>query len=343
MRARPIPGKPDPMQRTRHRANLLKAASRFARVFELAAPDAPGLVALGAEFDPSLADPLHAGQPLVGVSGVGLSLQDAFQGCIGEGIEYLSQLQTADDVLEPDPGDSAIGLGPQTREFLAAFAAHRVDPDADLSWHRVRRLIDGRELLLPADLCLRRPPSRQEVRPPFPLSTGSAAGRSWDAAALHGLLEVIERDAAGLWWQGGNRGKAIPPGHEAQVTAETLLARLRQGAFRAARLVTLISRRISACLRCRGLLRGGWFRRCRWFGRAADTRGCGPFGRSGNVPGRTGPCRGRSQAPGARRGGTERAGPNSPAACDDVERRPVSAVAASAGPARTSRHQHHGP
>jgi hypothetical protein len=52
-------------------------------------PDA-GLLLEAAEFDPSLADPLHAGHPMVGVSGVGLSLQDAFQGCTGEGIEYLS-------------------------------------------------------------------------------------------------------------------------------------------------------------------------------------------------------------------------------------------------------------
>src|SRR6201999_2190174 len=55
---------------TRHRALLLKAASRFVRVFQLAAPDAPGLVAFGAEFDPAIADPLHTGSPLVGVSGV---------------------------------------------------------------------------------------------------------------------------------------------------------------------------------------------------------------------------------------------------------------------------------
>ena len=36
---------------------------------------------------------------MVGVSGVGLSLQEAFQGCIGEGIEYLSQLQSGSDAL----------------------------------------------------------------------------------------------------------------------------------------------------------------------------------------------------------------------------------------------------
>jgi ribosomal protein S12 methylthiotransferase accessory factor len=216
---------------TRHRALLLKAASRFVRVFQLAAPDAPGLVAFGAEFDPAIADPLHAGSPLVGVSGVGLSLQEAFQGCIGEGIEYLSQLQTGSDVLLPSgPGDPAADLRPQARDFLAAFSAHRLRPGADLSWYPARRLSDQGEALLPADLCLRRPPDLREIEPPFPLSNGSAAGTSWDAAALHGMLELIERDAASLWWRGGNRGGSIPPQHEAYIMAEALLPRLRQNA-----------------------------------------------------------------------------------------------------------------
>ena len=214
----------------RNRACLLKAASRFKRVFELAAPDAPGLVCFGAEFDPGLADPLQAGGSIVGVSGVGVSLQEAFQGCIGEGIEYLSQLQTGNDVLETSgERDPAAALGPSGQGFIAAFAAHRLRPDAGLSWHRATRLSDRCEVLLPADLCLRRPPAQQEVKPPFPLSTGSAAGRSWDAAALHGMLELIERDAASLWWQGGNRATSIPPGDEAQTTADALLVRLRQG------------------------------------------------------------------------------------------------------------------
>jgi ribosomal protein S12 methylthiotransferase accessory factor len=216
---------------TRHRALLLTAASRFVRVFQLAAPDAPGLVAFGAEFDPAIADPLHAGSPLVGVSGVGLSLQEAFQGCVGEGLEYLSQLQTGSDVLLPSgPGDPAADFGPQARDFLAAFSAHRLRPGADLSWHPVRRLTDHGEALLLADLCLRRPPHQREIEPPFPLSNGSAAGTSWDAAALHGMLELIERDAASLWWRGGNRGGSIPPQHEAHIMAEALLARLRQNA-----------------------------------------------------------------------------------------------------------------
>jgi ribosomal protein S12 methylthiotransferase accessory factor len=215
----------------RHRAALLKAASRFARVFELAASEAPGPVCLGAEFDPALADPLHASSPLAGVSGVGLSLQEAFQGCVGEGVEYLSQLQTGNDRLEPaGSGSPAAKLGPLGRDFVAAFSAHRLRPDTELSWHRATRLIDGEQVLLPADLCLRRPPALQEVKPPFPLSTGSAAGTSWEAAALHGLLELIERDAASLWWPGGKSGKSIPPGDEARIVADTLLAQLRQDA-----------------------------------------------------------------------------------------------------------------
>ena len=223
-------GRGEPDSGNHNRASLLKAASRFKRVFELAAPDAPGLVCFGAEFDPGLADPLQAGSPVVGVSGVGLSLQEAFQGCIGEGIEYLSQLQTGNDVLESfGERDPAAALSPSGQGFVAAFAAHRRRPDAGLSWYRATRLSDGGEVRLPADLCLRRPPAQQEVNPPFPLSTGSAAGTSWDAAALHGMLELIERDAASLWWQGGNRATSIPSGHEAQTMAVELLAQLRRG------------------------------------------------------------------------------------------------------------------
>ena len=47
-------GRIDPQ--TANRAHLLIAASRFARVFELASPDAPGLFSFGAQFDPALAD-----------------------------------------------------------------------------------------------------------------------------------------------------------------------------------------------------------------------------------------------------------------------------------------------
>ena len=227
----PVGDDGEPGHDTRHRARLLKVASQFLRVFELAAPDAPGLVCFGAQFDPAIADPMHAGGPAVGVSGAGLSPQEAFQSCIGEGVEYLSQLQTVEDGLVSASPDPETVFGARAKEFIAAFSAYsayKVRPEAELSWCRARRLNDGSEVLLPADLCLRRPPIQQQVRLPFPLSTGSAAGTSWDGAALHGMLELIERDAASLWWRGGARGRSIPPSHQAQVTARALLSRLRQ-------------------------------------------------------------------------------------------------------------------
>jgi len=215
---------------TANHAHLLIAASRFARVFELASPDAPGLFSFGAQFYPALADPLHDGSPMVGVSGVGLTLRDAFQGCVGEGIEYLSQLQAGSDVLlKPGVDDWAGKLGPNALELVAAVPERRMQPERALSWCRATRLTDGGEVWLPADICLRRPPAQRDFTPPYPLSIGSAAGPSRDAAALHGLLELIERDAASLWWRGGQLARSIPQ-HEAGIVAEGLLRQLRHGA-----------------------------------------------------------------------------------------------------------------
>jgi ribosomal protein S12 methylthiotransferase accessory factor len=216
---------------TANHAHLLIAASRFTRVFELASPDAPGLFSFGAQFDPALADPLHDGSPMVGVSGVGLTLRDAFQGCIGEGIEYLSQLQAETDLLlKPAVDDWSGKLGPNALKLVAVLSERRMQPERALSWYRATRVNDGGEVWLPADICLRRPPAQRDFTPPYPLSIGSAAGQSRDAAALHGLLELIERDATSLWWWGGRLPRSIPPHHEAGAVAEDLLRQLRRGA-----------------------------------------------------------------------------------------------------------------
>lgn len=213
-------------QQTRHRARLLQAASQFIRIFELGAPEAPGMVAFGAEVDPAAADALHKGSPPVSVSGIGLSVQAAFQGCVGEGVEYLSQLQRSDDAVTGLDGiERAKPLDRPARDLVTALMSSRTE--ATLSWHRASRLSDSGEVWLPADLCLRRPRACQEFAPPFPLSIGSAAGTSWEGAALHGLLELIERDAASLWWHGGKLGRTVASDVEA--SAQALLAELRSG------------------------------------------------------------------------------------------------------------------
>ena len=213
-----------------NQAHLLFAASRFTRVFELASPDAPGLFSFGAQFDPALADPMHDGSPIVSVSGVGLTLREAFQGCVGEGIEYLSQLQAETDLLFEPGADLAGTLGPDAWQLVAYLNERRVQRERALSWCHATKATDGGDIWLPADICLRRPPAQRDFAPPFPLSIGSAAGPSRDAAALHGLLELIERDAASLWWRGGQLPRSIPPQHEACAVAEDSLRQLRHGA-----------------------------------------------------------------------------------------------------------------
>jgi ribosomal protein S12 methylthiotransferase accessory factor len=68
------------------------------------------------------------------------------------------------------------------------------------------------------------------VSPDWPLSIGCAAGPTAEAAALHGLLELVERDAAALWWRGGRRGRLPPLDDAATEAAAGMLRALRRDA-----------------------------------------------------------------------------------------------------------------
>src|SRR5262245_18827181 len=50
-----------------NRSALLRAAAQFSRVFQLSAPDAPGLVFFGGEVDPRKVAADHDAAPLTGV------------------------------------------------------------------------------------------------------------------------------------------------------------------------------------------------------------------------------------------------------------------------------------
>jgi ribosomal protein S12 methylthiotransferase accessory factor len=211
------------------RARMLRAAAVFRRVFRWPTPDAPGLVFFGGEADPAILGPHNTGLPIGGIAGSGLEPQRAFESCVGEGIEYLSQFARPGDKLVPGPIDR-LGemLDPESQRFIAAvFSACGVLADHAVSWVSVRRMLDGAACWYPADLCLRR--AAPDFAPPMKLSTGCAAGMTREAATLHGLLELIERDAVALWWRGGRRGRTVPPDSKAGVAAEALLVQVRQG------------------------------------------------------------------------------------------------------------------
>ena len=220
------PGSPEAAA---NRVALLRAAARFSRVFQLSAPEAPGLVFLGAEADPGMVASGHAQGALVGVGGMGLSMRAAFESCVGEGVERLSQFEAGDEALiDASAGEMQEAARGEGRRFLESLLSG-TDKDARLDGLAATGLTSDATLLVPAEICLRRLPARARMTPPFLLSTGCAAGRTKADAVLHGLCELVERDAAGLWWRGGMRGRPLALEDPALVEAAQLLASLRQG------------------------------------------------------------------------------------------------------------------
>ena len=200
---------------------LLRAAARLKRVFALHPRAAPGLVFLGGEADPAVLGPAYDGSPVGSLAGSGVSLRAAFESCIGEGVEYLSQFEAAGDLVAnpsldlPRPAVFPDCEPPEAQAW----------PAAPRGWVRATCLGDGEPVLLPAERCLRL--LGAAPAPPFALGTGCGAGASFEAAALHGLLELIERDATALWWRGGRPGRPLALEQAAMQEAAELLQRLR--------------------------------------------------------------------------------------------------------------------
>jgi ribosomal protein S12 methylthiotransferase accessory factor len=211
------------------RVRMLHAAAQLRRLFLLPVPDAPGLIFFGGEADPAALGEQHAGLPLGNLAGSGLSPQRAFEACVGEGIEYLSQFVQADDPIESGRFADYCGAydAPACDFVSRVLAVGKTDPDRSIAWVSAYRQTDGTNVPFPLDLCYRRRASDQDFKPPLKLSSGCAAGITVEAATLRGLLELVERDAVALWWRGGRRGRSVAP--EAAEATVDLLAQLRQG------------------------------------------------------------------------------------------------------------------
>jgi len=220
------------LARNPQRAALLAAAAKLKRLFQLSAPEAPGLVFFGGEADPCLVGWRGSGHPPISLAGGALSLAQAFESCVSEGVEYLSQFETEADVIRHETFDN-VGLGGELGTFVANVLDHvRIKTDQPIAWVEGKRLRDGTGAWLPADICLRRSGEVRDFVAPFKLSTGCGAGASLEDAVLHGLCELIERDAVSLWWRGGLRGGVIDSNSGAGRAAAELLATLRAGATR---------------------------------------------------------------------------------------------------------------
>ena len=208
-------------------AATAQARRHFDRIFTIRSPFAANFHFVGAQ---ATAARWPDGKPIrVNAGGTGMSRDRAVAACIGEGVEYLAQVERPDDIRLSAP---LADLGNRvTSEIARWIEQHNRDGASDmLDWVEGVLPLQGRTTLLPADLCLRRQDGRLGITPRGALSTGCAAGISFEATALHALLELIERDAAALWWLGGRRGRPVAADAPAAVEAARLLPLLRGGA-----------------------------------------------------------------------------------------------------------------
>ncbi len=159
------------------------------------------------------------GAPALSATGAALTRERAALLCLGETAELLSAIERPGDVVEPD-GARIEPAGWYRRSLGEAAGA--------VEWVPGFRCIDGAPVLLPADLCLRRPLGRRRIAPVGALSSGVAAGFDGPSALCRAILELIERDAAALWWFGGRPGRELN-GDGAARDAKPVLAALRGG------------------------------------------------------------------------------------------------------------------
>jgi ribosomal protein S12 methylthiotransferase accessory factor len=201
-------------------AELVAVAERLTRVFSIASPFAPGLHCIGAE----IAIDAASSATRLSVAGNGETLAAALVSCLGEAAEFLSQFER--------PGDIEAGIAGSDRTKFAAdgwIAEAMSRADRTIDWINAFDASTGDIALLPADLCLRRPPTRRAIEPVVALSSGAAAGPSFETAALRAVLELCERDAAAMWWLGGCRPKRFALEHPTIKAGAELIERLRQG------------------------------------------------------------------------------------------------------------------
>lgn len=184
---------------------FLDLASRVEDVFQIEAPDAPGIYFVGAMTAPGrhLAAPDAAG--IVSAGACGATFRRAVIACMGEMAERLAQFGGDGRFVRPAAGNFGEGLAPGRRRELLDLLGKPPDPRERLPGLMARHLPDGSRMLVPASLCLRFPGAEPAVNP----GIGCACGRTAEDAILAGLLEWIERDAAALWWHAGHPGRMV--------------------------------------------------------------------------------------------------------------------------------------
>ncbi len=225
---------PSTAQDRKRRRGLLDVAAGLELVFELPSSEAPGIAFFGAFGNLRLDE---GETRKVSFAGAGLHPRQAFQSCMGEAAECLSQIERRSDQRRIN---AAWPIGDFEPALRAQLDLGSSPPDGTMDMLEGTRLVDGARSGVPADLCLRRGSKPQRPTALRALSEGCAAGETRHHAMLGALLERIERDAAALWWIGGVPGRAMPDTHMIASGVTSLVEALyRRGRTRSVRFLDI--------------------------------------------------------------------------------------------------------
>ncbi len=211
-------------------SRLLRAGTKIRRIFQFQSSEAPGLYILGGEADPATIGLSGSGISIGSLAGSGPTFGAALEACLGEGVEYLSQIERDDDIFSQNANSD---IDYQIPETEADALLHRLHMPAGMRFSEIECVV-GQKLetdsscILPADLVLRRGSNGSPTSCRTSLSLGCAAGRTMSHAKLSALMELVERDAVAHWWLGNQPGRPIRPDVMEQAGIEGVISATRQ-------------------------------------------------------------------------------------------------------------------
>ena len=165
-------------------------------------------------------------------SGKGISDAQALASALGEAVERYSARFSGTELTVPgafrDLGGEAIHpnavMNFSDRQYLGRcewnarheatqYVPEPFDPDARIDWTHVWSLTERRHKLLPTGLLYYGPDPagghRDGARFCVSCTNGCASGSTLEEAVLQAVLELVERDAAAMWWYSRARRPAV--------------------------------------------------------------------------------------------------------------------------------------
>jgi thiazole/oxazole-forming peptide maturase SagD family component len=201
---------------------LVDVLGRMEQLFQIRSPYAPALVCVGGLVAVGGNAAKAMGGNSFSATGNGLTLDQAIVSCLGEAAEILSQFEQPEDlvsVLDMPKAELASG-------WIGEALATATRP---IDWVLGRDIFGKTDILVPADICLRRLPEARAFPVVAAMSSGAAASATWFGAAERAILELVERDAAALWWLGARKPAVVRHDDMAGLEACLLIQKLRFG------------------------------------------------------------------------------------------------------------------